>query len=473
MPASLKSRLDLGAIFRSQDASTERGRSKERFRRVALTSGTTFAAKGAQIAAGLISVPLTLHYLGAERYGLWMMISSASVMLRYADFGMGNGLVNAVSRAHGVGDERLARTSTSSAFFMLAGIALTAVLLLAIIYPFVNWSTVFNVKSTVARVEAGPALAIFALCTLASMPLGVVQRVQFGYQEGYASNFWLGAGSILGLAGVLAVIRFQGGLTWLVLALAGGPLLSTALNYWVHFGWMRPWLRPAFGSFKRSLASNLARAGGTFFGIQILATLLVPFDNMLIGHVLGPATVAQYSVVWKLANLAYMIPAVIVLPLWPAYSEALTRGDVDWVRLTFRKAIVFSALTSGGIAAGLIAFGRQLVLLWVGRAITVPLSLMVPLALLFVLHTIADTGGCLLYSANAARYVLRSLAAYSIAAVAMKVWLLGRFGVPGLAWAGTLTCLLFYVLPIVLRARRVVSLVCQRAAATAPIPEPV
>ena len=469
----MKSGFDLRAVFRAHDVSGPRGRGKERFRRVALTSGSTFAAKGAQIAAGLISVPLTLHYLGAERYGLWMMISSAAVMLRYADFGMGNGLVNAVSHAHGAGDERLARASTSSAFFMLAGLAVAVVLLMSTIYPFVNWPAVFNVKSAVARVEAGPALAIFALCTLASMPLGVVQRVQFGYQEGYASNLWLAAGSILGLAGVIAVIRFRGGLIWLVLAFAGGPLLSTALNYCVHFGWMRPWLRPALGCFKRSLASKLAMAGGVFFGIQMLATLLAPFDNVLIGHVLGPATVAQYSVVWKLANLAYMVPAVIVLPLWPAYSEALSRGDVEWVRLTFRKAIVFSALTSGGIAAGLIAFGRQLVLLWVGRAITVPLSIMVPLALLFVLNTIADTGGSLLYSAHAARYVMRSLAAYSIVAVAMKVWLLGRFGVPGLAWAGTLTCLLLYALPVVLLARRVVSRACRRGTlATAPVPEP-
>ena len=469
----MNSGFRLLGIFRAHDVSNPRGRAKERFRRAALTSGATLAAKGAQIAAGLISVPLTLHYLGAERYGLWMMISSASMMLRYADFGMGNGLINAVSHAHGAGDERLARASTSSAFFMLAGVAVAILFLMATIYPFVNWPAVFNVKSAVARAEAGPALAIFALCTLASMPLGLVQRVQFGYQEGYASNLWLVAGSILGLAGVIAVIRFRGGLIWLVLALAGGPLLSTALNHWVQFGWMRPWLRPAFGYFKRSLASSLARAGGTFFGIQMFTTLLAPFDNILIGHVLGPATVAQYSVVQKLATLAYMIPVVIAQPLWPAYGEALSKGDVDWVRSTFRKAVVFSALASSGIAAGLIVFGRQLVLLWVGRAIMVPLSTLVPLVILMVMTAIADAGACLLYSANAARYALGSIAAYSIVGLAAKVWLLGRFGVPGLAWAAALTCLLFYAVPNVLLARRVVSLVCRRVSATAPIPEPV
>jgi O-antigen/teichoic acid export membrane protein len=461
------------AIFRPHNIAGPAGRARERLRRVALTSGSTFAAKGAQIAAGLISVPLTLHYLGTERYGLWMMISSTSLMLRFADFGMGNGLINAVSRAHGVSDRGLARANTSSAFFMLAGIAAAIAVLMAMVYPFVNWPAVFNVKSALARAEAGPAVAIFALCTLASMPLGIVQRVQFGYQEGYASNVWLSAGSLLGLAGVIAAIRFQGGLIWLVLALAGGPLLSTALNFCVHFGWMRPWLRPAFGCFHRALASKLARAGATFFGIQMLATLLTPFDNILIGHVLGPATVAQYSVVWKLIYLASMVPIVFVQPLWPAYSEALARGDNEWVRLTFQKTITFSALASIGIAAVLIAVGRQLVFLWVGRTIAVPMSIMVPLAILMVVQTTGYTGECLLYSANATRYVLRSLAVWTIAAAAMKIGLIGRFGVPGLAWAAALTCLIFYTLPNVWFAKRVVSLVCRSAPASNPIPEPV
>jgi O-antigen/teichoic acid export membrane protein len=469
----MNSGLDLLAIFRAHDVSSARGRAKERFRRAALTSGATLTAKGAQIAAGLISVPLTLHYLGAERYGLWMMISSAAVMLRFTDFGMGNGLINAVAHADGRGDKRLARASTSSAFFMLAGIAAAAILLMIAIYPFVNWPAVFNVKSALARVEAGPALAIFALCTLVSMPLGVVQRVQFGYQEGYAGNLWMGAGTILGLAGVIAVIRFRGGLIWLVLALAGGPLLATALNYCVQFGWSRPWLRPAFGYFNGSLATNLARAGGTFFGIQILTTLLAPFDNILIGHLLGPATVAQYAVVQKLAGLAYTVPVVILQPLWPAYNEALSRGDVDWVRSAFRKSIILSTLISGAVAISLIAFARQLVFLWVGPAIIVPLSVMVPLVLLMVMTAIADGGACLLYSANAAHYVLGSMAAYSIVAVAMKVWLLRRFGVPGLAWAAALTCLVLSVLPNLFFARRIVSLACRRAPAIAAIPAPV
>jgi hypothetical protein len=73
--------------FKPFDTSTESGRSKERYRRVVLTAGSSFINKGVTAVTGLISVPLTVHYLGAERYGLWMTISSTIAFLTFADLG--------------------------------------------------------------------------------------------------------------------------------------------------------------------------------------------------------------------------------------------------------------------------------------------------------------------------------------------------------------------------------------------------
>ena len=61
------------------------------------------AAKGATLAAMLISVPLTLGYLGPERFGLWMTVAAVIAMLGFADFGLGNGILNAASHYNGLG----------------------------------------------------------------------------------------------------------------------------------------------------------------------------------------------------------------------------------------------------------------------------------------------------------------------------------------------------------------------------------
>src|SRR6516225_8522455 len=82
------------------DTQNELGRSMERYRRAALTAVASGAAKGMAVLTALITVPLTVGYLGMERYGLWMTISSVIAMLAFADLGLGNGLMNVLSEAN-------------------------------------------------------------------------------------------------------------------------------------------------------------------------------------------------------------------------------------------------------------------------------------------------------------------------------------------------------------------------------------
>src|SRR5262249_31721647 len=105
------------------ETSTDAGISKERYRRIALTTVTSVAAKGIALVTTLISVPLTVDLLGPEKFGLWMTISSLITVLGFADFGMGNGLLTAICAAHGRDDTQAARRYVSSAFFILLGIA--------------------------------------------------------------------------------------------------------------------------------------------------------------------------------------------------------------------------------------------------------------------------------------------------------------------------------------------------------------
>src|SRR5215207_9066316 len=108
---------------------------------------------------------------------------------------------------------------------MLSGIAVSLAVLFAVIHPWVPWTRVFNVSSSQAVAEAGPALAVFVGCFLAGIPLSVARQTQIGYQEGFAANLWTILGSLVGLGGVLLAIHVEAGLPWLVLAMASAPTL--------------------------------------------------------------------------------------------------------------------------------------------------------------------------------------------------------------------------------------------------------
>jgi O-antigen/teichoic acid export membrane protein len=132
----------------------------------------------------LITVPLTLKYLGNERFGLWMAISSVLAMAAFADFGVGNGVLNTVSKAFGKDDIEGIRRAVSSGFAVLNSIAVLLLLSFFAVFRFINWADFFRVVSPLARIEAGPALAVFAICFALNISMDVVQRVQLGLQQG-------------------------------------------------------------------------------------------------------------------------------------------------------------------------------------------------------------------------------------------------------------------------------------------------
>ena len=166
---------------------TPEERTQERHKRVVLTVMASVAAKSISVVSALITVPLTLHYLGPERYGLWMAISSVIALLGFTDLGLGNGLINYVSRAYGRDDRELAIRSVSSAFYLLLAVALILAGAFALVYPWVGWPQVFNVSAPDAVADTGRAMAVFAGWFLISLPLSVIPRIQTGYQEGFLS----------------------------------------------------------------------------------------------------------------------------------------------------------------------------------------------------------------------------------------------------------------------------------------------
>jgi O-antigen/teichoic acid export membrane protein len=78
-----------------------------------LVSG--LGSRGVGFLVSFLSVPLTIGYLGSERYGVWLLLSSLLAWVRLADLGIGNGLRTAIASALGSGRPDLVRPHISTA----------------------------------------------------------------------------------------------------------------------------------------------------------------------------------------------------------------------------------------------------------------------------------------------------------------------------------------------------------------------
>jgi O-antigen/teichoic acid export membrane protein len=425
---------------------------QRRDRRALLTAATSVAARLTALLVALITIRLTIGYLGAARYGLWMVITSVTAFLAFSDLGVGNAIINRMSAAFASGERERSAKEVSSASAVLGVMNLVIIVVAALLLPILPWDRIYNVHG-LAAAEAGPSTFALLACFALLLPLGLVQRVQLGFQEGFVANLWLIAGSILGLLLVIACIAFRLGLPWLVLSVAGGPVITTGLNWVQEFIFSRPWLRPRWVKVDLRVGVRLVRTGLLFLGLQIAAAVAFSSDNLIATQLLGPVAVAQYSVVQRVFIVLPALLAVAAVSLWPAYGEALVHSDRPWIRRMLVRSTLFAVgLTAAGsliiLAASRLIFGFL-----IGPALMPPLALSVGFAVWAVLYAFGNVASMLLNAANVIVFQLVAASVMAITSIFLKIELGRIYGVSGIIWGTVIAYGLLSVLPTLLFLR--------------------
>jgi O-antigen/teichoic acid export membrane protein len=430
-------------------------RARERHIRMFLGAGASLLAKVISIITALISVPLTLHYLGPERYGMWMTMSSLVAIFSFADLGIGNGVLSAVAGAHGRDDRGSMQGIVSSGFFALLGVAVTLIIAFVSIYPFVSWHKFFNVETIQARNEAGPALGVFICCFALAIPIGIVQRVQMGLQRAFMASLWQCASSVLSLIALLAAIRTEASLPWLVLAFAGTPLIAALGNSILFFGWLEPDLAPNPRAVSRAMALRVANTGLLFFVLQIISGVLYASDSVVIAQMLGASAVTGYAVPLSLFNLVNVLIAMALTPLWPAYGEAIARGDNAWVRRIFVRSLIAAVGVASAASIFLLVVGQKLIALWVGHAVEVPFLLLLGLACWKVIEAGGNAVATFLNGAHIISPQVAIGAVTAIVGIVLKIALVKALGVPGVVWATIVAYTICAIVPFIFIVQKV------------------
>jgi O-antigen/teichoic acid export membrane protein len=328
---------------------------------------TALLAKLVAMVAALATVPLTVRYLGAERYGLWATLFSILAWLSLADLGLCNGLMNALSQAFGQGRRDLAREYVSTAFWGLSGIAVLLGALISLSQGRIDWMSVMHIHSPDVAHEFSVAIALAAAIFVLNLPCTMVGRVFIAMQRPEIANFWAIANTLGGLAGLVTAIALRGGLAALVLGFSGGQLLvSIASAVWL-FTRQYPDLAPS-AHIRLSSIRRVFGVSSAFFVAQLSTLMIFQSGNIIVAHNLGPRQVAPYQVTWLLAQYVQVPQQLMGASIWAAIGEAYAKGDLAWIRTLVRRYCLAGLAVCVPMLLVMLTAGDKLVALWAGAA---------------------------------------------------------------------------------------------------------
>lgn len=318
-----------------------------------------------------ISTPWFLHRLGTDAYGHWMLLAATVSFGGVLNTGTGVATIKAISAglggAAGCDPERTVRASLALA--MLGGGALALLVFSVFWFAGDEWFARMGDPALVQLTGAAATLLLWVeqLDNVFSSAIkGAEQFGQAARIEIVAKTVQIAAGALVllwwpeicGLYAsmvVVAVLRLLAkmniarrllGLSKLSPSLVG----TTDLLHFAKWGWLQG-------------------IGGILFGVV---------DRMLVGSLLGAASLAYYSIASQLALQIHAVTAAGVSVIFPKVSRRLEAGGRFSLWRVTKVTMIANLLLSSSIAIMLILFGPVILISWIGSPAAEPIAEILP-----------------------------------------------------------------------------------------------
>lgn len=428
----------------SFDVSTEGGRAAERYRLAAWAVLANVASRGLSMVVMVLSVSLTIPYLGTQRFGIWMTVASFAAMLSFLGLGIGNALTNHVAGRAAQSDPVLLRRAISGGlgFLLLIGLVVGAGLyLVASVLP---WARLIKLEDVLLLTEAQAAAKLFALLFGISILTTGVQSVFAGLQRTFEVHLASALGALVSVGALAIVANHTAGLPVLLAVTMGVPLLSTLMLLGL-LARRSLFSLTGISTAVKAEASGLFHAGGLFFILQIGTMIGWGADALIISVALGPAQVAVYSIAQRLFQFVTQPLAMINGPLWGAYADAHAKGDVGFIRRTLKASMLLTLGLSLLGASILFCTSDWLLHYWTRGNVEVPVLLIGAVAVWTVLESCGVAFAMFLNGIQVVRQQVIVVAVFCAIVLPLKILGVDRFGLIAIPLAAALVYALIHI----------------------------
>jgi O-antigen/teichoic acid export membrane protein len=226
------------------------------------------------MALGVILVPIVLHYLGKEKYGIWVTLTVVFNWFGFFDFGIGNGLRNMLSEANAKGNFKLAKELVSTSYVLISLIFFFLFAIIVIFSPFANWYKIFNIGSSFN--ENFNLLILFLAGGFSfSFILRLLAPIFFANQHAARKYMADTISTVISFILIVTVTKIaKDSLSVLLIIYAFSPLVVYGLASIYFFNKDYKTIKPSIKSINFKLSRSIVGMGTQFLIIQLSALFL-------------------------------------------------------------------------------------------------------------------------------------------------------------------------------------------------------
>ena len=290
--------------------------------------------QGLPLLVGLGAIPILIHGLGTDRFGVltiaWMIIGYFSIF----DFGLGRALTKLTAEKLGADKVKEIPELVWTALLLMGVLGVVGGLVIA---GMSHW-LVYEVLNVPAELREETLQAFYLLALSIPLVIGTVglRGVLEAYQRfGLVNAVRIPLG-VWTFIGPVVALQYSESLYPVVATLVAGRFVALVVHFGLCFH-VVPALQKGM-VIKRRLISPLISFGGWMTLSNIVGPVMVYMDRFLIGAIISMAAVAYYTTPYEIVTKLWMIPIALVGVLFPAFSSTFVNDKATTVNLFDRGA---------------------------------------------------------------------------------------------------------------------------------------
>lgn len=352
----------------------------------------------ANIIIQLTSVPIFLHFWGADLYGKWLILSSMPAYLSMSDIGFGSVAGNEMTMLTARQDYQAASKVFQSAWVFVTSVcSVIGILVVALAYllPFDSW---FNLKPLPSG-QVSLVICLLALYTLVSQQGGLIDaafRSDGRYAQGTA---------------LASVIRLMEMVLALISVVLGGQLVTVASTLligrilgfcwmWLMFRRASQWLNYGYANARLETIKRLLKPAVAFMAIPMSNALIFQGMTLVVGGVLGSVAVVMFTTARTMSRIIIQFISLVNHAVWPEFSSAFGSANLLLARKLYQKASCFSLWLSILLSTVLVFIGPWLLSTWTARQIVIDIPLFYLMLILVISSSLWQSSSVVLMATN-------------------------------------------------------------------------
>lgn len=340
----------------------------------------SYLSMGLNIVIGLVYVPLLLHFLSIEEYGLYQLIGSLVAYLGIMDFGLTSTITRFYSRKIALKDEKGMENilAISSIIFLI--LSILTVLIGLVVYAL--FPTMYSAKLSVGEMLSARRMLLYLIGNTGITIFSKVFEASITSLERFVFLRLLTIiQSILQPIAVVGILTVKAEALSIVQVQVVFNLLSIACI--VYYSLKILDIKIKLHDFDKQLVLSILKFSSFMFLQMIFDLLIWRTGIVVLGAVSGPSVVAIFSIAIQINMYYRQFATTINSVLFPMISRlSVIHDGMAELSTLFRKIGRFQFIILGLILSGFIVFGKAFVSLWVGEeflsAYSMTLIMMIP-----------------------------------------------------------------------------------------------